>query len=179
MGVQCSQFAVDFVLWEKLFNQYDDITTLVELGTLHGGFSLFLLLQCIQRGIEFSTFDIATQEQAKKLIDRGIMKSGSESNLGEFLSLDKYCNIGDIFEELKDTVVEKITADGRVLLFCDNGKKIKEIEMFSPYLKDGDLLVVHDWGTEFDARHLPENCASIMDECCDHVGSLTKFCIML
>lgn len=178
MGVQCSQYAVDFVLWEKLLNQYDDITTLVELGTLHGGFSLFLWMQCIQRGIDFGTFDIKEQEQIKNQVDRGIMQSACESKLGKFLEIEKRCHIGDIFADLRDTVIAKLSVAGRVLLYCDNGKKPLEVATFSPYLKSGDILVVHDWGTEFTQNDLPGNAVSLLDEECNHVGSLTKFCII-
>ena len=36
----------------------------------------------------------------------------------------------------------------RKLLFCDNGKKEKELRLYAPLLREGDILGVHDWDTE-------------------------------
>lgn len=34
------------------------------------------------------------------------------------------------------------------LLYCDNGNKAKEVYWYAPYLNPGDLLGIHDWGSE-------------------------------
>ena len=42
-----------------------------------------------------------------------------------------------------------------LVLFCDNGDKRRECEIYVPHLQSGDYLAVHDWGTEF----CPEDAA--------------------
>ena len=36
-----------------------------------------------------------------------------------------------------------------LLLFCDAGNKPQEFQTFVPQLTAGDIVAVHDWGTEF------------------------------
>jgi len=40
----------------------------------------------------------------------------------------------------------------RKLLFCDNGDKKREINLFGPLLKPGDVLAAHDFGTEWKLK---------------------------
>ena len=44
-----------------------------------------------------------------------------------------------------------------VLLLCDNGNKPYEIVTYSPHLVPGDLVAVHDWGTEISESSIPEH----------------------
>jgi hypothetical protein len=58
------------------------------------------------------------------------------------------------------------------LLYCDNGNKIKEINMYAQYLNPNDLLGVHDWGTEVFIEGIQE---TVTKENLQH----TKFSQML
>jgi hypothetical protein len=40
----------------------------------------------------------------------------------------------------------------RKFFFCDNGKKDEEVMTYAGYLRPGDMLGVHDWGSEIDPQ---------------------------
>lgn len=40
---------------------------------------------------------------------------------------------------------EPIERNGRLMLLCDGSDKVKEAKTFAPWLRDGDLLLLHDW----------------------------------
>ena len=44
--------------------------------------------------------------------------------------------------------------DKRKVLYCDNGNKEMEMELYSKYLMPGDLLGCHDWGSEVKAGNI-------------------------
>lgn len=75
---------------------------------------------------EFSTFDIKTT-----LIDD---------------KLKKICNVYtcNVFDNL-DLIRKCITDDGKTLVLCDGGNKIKEFNAFTSYLKSGDYIMAHDY----------------------------------
>jgi len=56
----------------------------------------------------------------------------------------------------------------RKFLFCDNGRKVDEINEFAYYLRAGDLLGVHDWGSEI---HL-EDVKGVLEKFEDHSFNL-------
>jgi hypothetical protein len=52
-------------------------------------------------------------------------------------------------------VIELLNRGKRTFLYCDNGKKRREVELYAKYLRAGDILGVHDWGREIDLE-MPE-----------------------
>lgn len=130
LGRNCSQAWEDFQLWENLLNAHPDLQSIVELGTGEAGFSRYLHLQAKARGIKFATFD------------RVRMDAHRQPGFHQV----------DIFAE-PERVVHHL--ESPAVLFCDNGDKPREVATFAPHLQPGDLLVVHDWGTEFQPRHIP------------------------
>lgn len=97
----------------------------VELGTQNGGFTIFLSRLFPQ----VFTFDNksfrATLEAFKKC-----------SNI-VFVEMD-------IFKG-PDLIGDLVSQEGKTLLLCDNGDKIKEVDTFSKYLKAGDFIMAHDY----------------------------------
>ena len=64
-----------------------------------------------------------------------------------------------------------------ILLFCDNGHKTREAEVFGRQLWKGDILAVHDWTIEIDEErmpHLPRIRPLYWKEC-EEIGSITRF----
>ena len=51
-------------------------------------------------------------------------------------ALDKY---------LINLIKTNIQKEGKTLLFCDGGDKKCEFNTFSPFLKDGDFIMLHDY----------------------------------
>jgi predicted O-methyltransferase YrrM len=138
-GVRMLQQWVDLALWERVFEQHPGLRCVVELGTFEGGMSLFLLAQCRQRGIGFVTVDRRRPDAAY-------------GRLGQALGLDAHTWAGDIWGGDAQALLKGVLEDNNahpLLLYCDNGDKRREFAHFLPLLRQGDLIAVHDWGTEF------------------------------
>jgi hypothetical protein len=131
LGTNCSQAWADFQLWEKLLNAHPELRSIVELGTGEAGFSRYLHIQAEARGLDFATFDLVRMDDHRQPGFRRL----------------------DIFAEPAE-VIACLHSPG--VLFCDNGDKPREVALFAPLLQPGDLLVVHDFGTEFWPRHIPD-----------------------
>lgn len=127
-GIHLSQIWNDLYLWERVLNHHAP-ARIIELGTLYGGMSAFLEAQARVRGATFHTFDHQALLQANDFI--------ANYHLGDIFAPEGLSQVGGL-----------ISSPGLVLLFCDNGAKEKEAETFGPFLKPGDMLAVHDWGTE-------------------------------
>jgi hypothetical protein len=165
LGQAAAQFYIDFYIWELFFLQYK-IKNMVELGTGQGAGSLFFLLQSIQKDFYFNTFDINTP---------GYLTSP----LAKLLCFEDHFYQGNIWEDQNDRIIYLLSNDNYpTLLYCDNGTKAKEADIFGRYLKPDDYLVIHDWGTEVtrgDISDLLKDFDEILVEECNELGSLTKF----
>jgi hypothetical protein len=139
LGTNCSQSWADFQVWENLLNAHPELRSIVELGTGEAGFSRYLHIQAKARGLKFATFDRVRMDGHHQ---RGFHRV-------------------DIFAEPERVVA---CLHSPAVLFCDNGDKPREVALFGPLLQPGDLLVVHDWGTEFFPRHIPDTLKRIHTE---------------
>ena len=109
------------------------IDTIIEIGFNRGALSLWL-----DRNKDVNTklvcYDITFQD---KCVDNGI----------DFRQGD--CFNSDVIEEIKSL----INRPGKTLLLCDGGNKEREFEVYSPFLKEGDIIMLHDYahtGTEYE-----------------------------
>jgi len=101
----------------------------VELGTFNGGFTE--LLQAVtHENVEIYSYDRISYP----------LKSIFRSNV-TFV-------IADILSEPHPDIVRLCKSKPRKLLYCDNGNKIREFELYATHLNEDDLLGVHDWGKE-------------------------------
>jgi len=125
------------MVWDRLLTAHPELRSLVELGTGQGGTSLYLLLQCIQRGMTFDTFDTAPAWAC-------------DTPVGKLAMLGQHFHCGSYLDALRP-LLERILDNGPhpLLLFCDGGDKPRDFQMFAPLLKVGDLIAVHDFGGEF------------------------------
>lgn len=143
MGTGMVQSWPDLLIWEAFFNSYR-VNTFLEIGTGHGGLSLFFGLQCAQRGIEFHTFD-------------NVKSFPDNTPLSVFLDMNARFHHVDIFKEGHAQITELMTHGRKPLaVFFDNGDKPREWRTFAPYTSPGDYLAVHDWGREFGENDLTE-----------------------
>jgi len=101
--------------------------TIIEIGMNHGGFSLVLNDSIISKNAEIYCFDI---------VDRNFTNNLKDTKIRWY--------INDIFK-IESFVKDLIERDGRTLLFCDGGNKVKEFNTFAKYLKPGDLIFTHDY----------------------------------
>jgi hypothetical protein len=123
--------------WEQAL-QHVSFQRIIELGTGHGTFSLYLLLFCRERGAQFFTYD-NVRRFATSVESTGFIMS--------LLRLDDCFKRHDVLAE-PGPIIEKIKKPGRTVLFCDDGDKKQEVRTFGPHLKPGDILGVHDWHKE-------------------------------
>lgn len=146
-GLPMSQTFADVLLWERLLNAHPDTASLAEVGTGEGGFSRYLATQCAFRGIRFVTFDIVKPEaEVPGFVQR------------------------DVFE---DTGWVAAVASP-MILFCDGGNKPLEMATFAPLLAPGDLLVVHDWGTEVGDADVPACLERAHEDWCFELRSKSR-----
>ena len=101
---------------------------IVELGTGRGTLSSFLGLYRILTSTNMHTFDVNVYPNERALKDLGIV-----------------VHTEDIFSTstVKDLIQNNLSP--KILLICDNGDKIRELNTFSPYLKSGDFVMAHDY----------------------------------
>lgn len=113
-------------LYDYLKNQAIEIRNIIEVGTLHGGFTTLLANHKISDDAQVHTFDIEDHKPS------------------EFVNSEKViCHIEDVFESEK--LKELLSSKENYLLFCDGGDKIKEFNTFSAYLKPNDFIFCHDY----------------------------------
>lgn len=166
-GVWAAQRRSDFWLWEDFLEEYK-VKLLIELGSYRGGFSLFLLCQCLNRGIEFFTVDLQLPEAAV-------------GSLGNMLGLQRHYRETDLLVEggskwLIDTI--KAVENHPLLLYCDNGNKPEEYMLYMPELYPGDFVVVHDWNAEIsdeDVSWSYNEVEVLFEDRCNQEKSLTRF----
>lgn len=168
LGIRAEQRWVDFQVWEKLLNKYEELQAIIELGTGRGAFSLYLLLQALQRGMEFHTFDNKSIHEVVK------------APLFSVLHLGNHFHQEDVFREGRRTVMGLMfkLALHPLILFCDNGNKSREYRTFVPMLSVGDIVGVHDWTEEFgpgDVACMRHILVPIFHEECETVKSITRF----
>jgi cephalosporin hydroxylase len=124
-GIQCGQVTGFHHLLNILFLK-QSFKNVIELGTQRGGTSLFLNdLTNLYGGKNFITFDID--------------KCNTNIKLNQV--------VGDVLndENIVDLIKTNIQKEGKTLLFCDGGDKKAEFNKFSPFLKNGDFIMLHDY----------------------------------
>ena len=124
----------------RCFEEHLDIGCALELGTLYGGLSAFLGLSFPGRVITCDHTD-KRKDHAKYLHER----------LGVHFEFVNVLN-PEAPKQLLELCQQRIgySPESKIFLFCDNGGKETEFRLFAPHLRRGDLIAVHDYGTEFD-----------------------------
>ena len=107
---------------------------MVELGTDEGGFAAFLADLVRPWGGHVTSFDIAARWAP---------------------SLVRIPNLtlvqGDVLVAGGNPDVRRLLVGG-VLLYCDNGNKQREVELYAAHLPEGAILGVHDYNSEIMAE---------------------------
>ena len=130
-GIPMLQLWTDLRLWEWVLSNHP-VRTVIELGTGNGAFSIYLALQCHMRGLCFVTLD-----------------RNPCGNLARApLSIRQI--VGDMWSSEVQAELRAHLAERPCLLFCDGGNKPREFQTFTPWLTPGDIVAVHDAGTEFN-----------------------------
>lgn len=106
--------------------------TIIELGTSHGGFSLFLHLYSLVSGAHFVTYDRSGFVPTYRAL---------------FQRWQVDYRQADVLHDpaTRAEIAALIAAPGQTVLLCDNGDKVREFALYAPYLKPGDLVLAHDY----------------------------------
>ncbi len=168
-GYVSFQAPQDYFLWEHLLNDTAELKAILEFGTAYGGFALYLKIQSDLRGIEFHTFD----HQDCDLVPFEEMWDHPVKRMGVAPQIRPHMKIIDLLDHPQLEVLELIV-DRRIALFCDNGNKIREVELYAPAMFPGSLLIVHDWGTEIGPENIPSYFSPLYEDLCDEIGSLSR-----
>ena len=98
---------------------------IIELGTDHGGLTNLLADNEISLLAQIHTFDI-NGDRFKSYSDKIFFHHSS-------------------FENAHKYIEALIKINKRVLLLCDGGNKKQEFATFHKFLKDGDIIMAHDY----------------------------------
>ena len=115
---------------------------ILEIGTAHGGFILFLrqaLNSLDLAATQVVTIDIVEKPQYETLREEKI----KVRNINLFNSdYTKLCETA--------LVAEYIQQDGVTIVLCDGGNKRVEFNELAPLIKEGDFIMAHDYCTTSD-----------------------------
>jgi cephalosporin hydroxylase len=120
---------------------------IVELGSAFYGLTL-LLHEC-NRSTPIFTFDLVDPLLNQYRSKGRVKREDVEHLLKAFRKSVNFIK-GDVIDKKNKFLIALLKMSERKLFYSDNGNKEREIVYYAPYLNKGDLLGVHDWGTEVD-----------------------------
>jgi len=123
---------------------------IVEFGSAYYG--LTLLMHEVDPSTPLITFDrIDPTESIRRT--KGFIKSTDEikelRRVG-FNSNVRFYVESILGEEPNKVVVEFLSTPCTKFVYMDNGNKVREVNTYAKYLREGDVLGVHDWGPEIN-----------------------------
>lgn len=122
---------------DDVLNENRQVKGIIEIGTIPGALSMFLGLECYERGFKpLLTYDI---------------KEFKEPKLFGLLGI-KFVN-RDCFNETSIKEIKEY-ADEPIFFMCDGGNKIKEFNYFTGLLKKDSLIAAHDWDVEIKEKDI-------------------------
>ena len=132
--------------WADIFTIDVLLTTerpalIVELGTGSGGFSCYLATYAYLNGVRFHTFDLHEKG--------GVTKRRNDRSLRFVKQCGGSVHRRNVFDPATVALIGRLVSrGGKAFIYCDNGDKPREIRTYLGPLKTGDLLGVHDFGSE-------------------------------
>ncbi len=147
-GTLCliEEMAIDHV--EKVLKDYEP-ELIIEIGTYRGGFTKHLCKWF--PGTPIYTFDLINAVSKR---DAKIFRV--DSKVSRVITSQTFEN---------DVILPMLLASPvKKFLFCDGARKEEEINSFAGFLRDGDLLGVHDWNSEVN----PENVSKALSKYQEH-----------
>ncbi len=131
-NLHTTQQVIDIKLFfEKLLVE-ENFDIIIELGTSFGGLTYILddIVKENHLTHNIHTFDFSY----KNYVDSFLKERGCH-----YYILDERESV------YKHTVQELIEAHKKVLLLCDGGNKKEEFNLYSKYIKSGDIIMAHDY----------------------------------
>jgi hypothetical protein len=140
---------------EKILDHFKP-ELIIELGTFLYGLTLFLHERCPKATL--ISYDKFYPLALHPL--RLANKSGRRIKHEDILAALRCFNyqyvsfvISNILKKPDRVLQNTLAMPERKLLYCDNGKKTREMAYYGTCLNRGDIMGVHDWGTEVNPDH--------------------------
>jgi cephalosporin hydroxylase len=142
----------DIAIYFKTLFENIKPSQVLEIGTSYGGLTLLvrdLLDEVNLTDCDFRSYDI--METNRYHLEEAI-KNGAKIDL----------RIKNVFNHQYDDLVEVdeiknyIQQSGPTIVLCDGGSKKNEFRILSPYLKEGDIIMAHDYSpnSEYFEEHI-------------------------
>lgn len=127
--------------YEAFYNLLNEVkpSRILEIGTAMGGFTMFLKLTCndLNLNIPILSYDIHGRQEHLSLIEKGVD-----------VRIENVFN--DTYSDVKQEIIDYIQQDGTTLVLCDGGWKIGEFSLLSKFIKQGDIIMAHDYASTTD-----------------------------
>lgn len=131
LGMPMSQNRLSVPTWSYAMEKYPP-QTIIEIGTNYGGFTACLGIHAWTIGASVHTFDVC------------VAPAEAIRPLCGFLPITFYN--ADCFEPSVISLIQQlIQRHGTTYVLCDGGNKEQEFNLFSNYLKHGDVIGAHDY----------------------------------
>ena len=184
-GCFAQQNPLAYCAFNKLFLSFN-FKNIIEIGTFDGGMSVMfsLFVHNSNAGARESEGDCDNNYQFKsgqfervpKNFHTFDIKAHNPHAIDTIELLGGHFHKEDCFEN-EQKIADIIKEDGRTLLLCDGGDKKREINTFSKYLKNGDVIMGHDYfesqkelETYKDEWSHPQLCYEDIKDCFDKEG---------
>lgn len=121
--------------FKKLIDEYKPLRVL-EIGTSDGGLTLLIRDLLDNVGLTNTivrTYDVNEQKNLK-------LKNRNIEIITKNVFNYPYSDL-----DYPDEVKEFIQSEGRTLVLCDGGSKKNEFRLLSQFLKNGDMIMAHDY----------------------------------
>ena len=137
-NVEVQQHKNVAVIFKKMF-QLVKPSRILEIGTSYGG--LTYILRDLLDELKMSYVNIRTYD---------IVENHKLHNLN--LDIDIYIKniFNDEYTEIDDEVISYISQDGVTIILCDGHHKKEEFNILSQFLKDGDIIMAHDYSPNLE-----------------------------
>jgi len=167
-GREMGQTFTALYVFEWILNLYP-LDCILEIGTGRGGLTMFLQLQANIRHLDFITFD--ARNRLNEIVNNSHFNPPDRSVIP--LNYKK----ANVFDEKTMEEIKEIAKSNRVILYCDNGNKPKEVRTYAPLLQPGSIIGCHDWTGQFGVDDLMKelNYQSIFDDFCTKNKTRQKF----
>lgn len=112
---------------------------ILEIGTSLGGFTNFLkiVVDYLELDTEIISYDINEIYWYDEM-----RKSGIDVRVENVFNHD--------YSSVDETVIDFIQKDGLTIVLCDGGNKKAEFNLLSNYLKEGDIIMAHDYCYDYE-----------------------------
>ena len=139
LGIESMQHPNTILVFNTLFcnEKFDRI---IEIGPAWGSLTALFGLYGITNNCEVYSFDINKPWEIDTCRRVRLNQKMLDQLKINFINEDVFS------DKTIKKIISLITKPGKCLLLCDGGNKIREFNMFAPYLKLNDMIMGHDYG---------------------------------